>query len=276
MHPVAPTSVQRQFMRGFVLALLGIPGLVTVFVVHQIQVNISLLSPQFISQWQMVILAMIAGGIGVTLVSKLEAFFVWETLFVLTLFLGVWYGLLLVLPLGLALFFASALTLAHLLFRNVAIHNFFFAVGAMGIAIDFAGWFSPDVLIGALVLFSVYDMLAGPPGGPILVLARKLVGQGIVPGFIVPSGWADTVGAVGQVITRESALLGAGDLILPLALIARASFVAVWPGLLLVLGLIVSALVLVRNDMTHPRAALPALSLGVVLPFLVLHFLNIV
>jgi presenilin-like A22 family membrane protease len=175
------------------------------------------------------------------------------------------------LPIGWALIIAAVLTLSHLFLRNVALHNVFYLLGAAGVAIDFAGWLSPELLLVGLAIMTIYDLLAGPPGGAIEELAGKLVRQGIVPGLVIADRFRDLWVTIDTAMKRNSALLGAGDVILPLALVARAAFAGSWQPLVVLAGILVSSLLLARGEMTHPRAMLPALALGAAAPFIVLR-----
>ena len=228
-----------------------------------------------ISWWQYAFLAVAIAILVVSFLKKIHHRMFWEILFTATLFLGVWYALLLVLPMGVALFVASGLTLAELLIRNVAVHNLFYLIGAAGVALDFAGWFPPEALVAGLVAITLYDMVAGPPGGPVEKMASELVQRGIVPGLVIPSRADQLGGDLDAVVKTDATLLGAGDLIVPFCLVAKASFVGAWQASVVLAGLVLGALILGRTGDTHPRAALPALATGAIVPFLVLRLMGL-
>jgi hypothetical protein len=75
---------------------------------------------------------------------------------------------------------------------------------------------------------------------------------------------------------RQSTLLGAGDLILPLSLVARAAFRGPLPAALVLACLVVSTLFLTRRDVFHPRAALPSLAAGAAVPFVLLRVFSLI
>ncbi len=228
-----------------------------------------------LSLWQAGFLGLLGVGGLIALVFRLQHRLVWEIILTLTLFLGVWYVLIFILPLGWALVIAALLTLTEFLWRTVLIHNLFYLLGAIGVAIDFAGWLSPELLVVGLSAFVVYDLVVGPPGRLMEELAQKLVQTGIVPGFVILERWRQ-LGARLNVVIRDPSvtLLGAGDVILPLSLVARAALRGILPALVTLLGLLLGVLVLSRHSSEHPRAALPALAAGVTLPFLILLFLG--
>lgn len=259
-------------MRAMFVLLFLLGGLIVTFVVWRMQFAPRLGFTE-VTTWQYAFLLLLLVGTVVSIVRRISSRFFWEVLLTITLFLGVWYLFLLVLPLGWALLIAAVLTLAHFLLRNVFLHNAFYLLGAAGVAIDFAGWLSPEFLLIGLVLFVVYDMLYGPPGGAIEALATQLMKQGIVPGVVIADRWRDLLVSVDDAMKRHSALLGGGDLILPLALVARAAFAGTTQALIVLAGILAAAIILARGEMTHPRAILPVLALGAALPFVVLRFL---
>jgi len=262
--------------RLFLVSLFVFAGIAVIVVVATAQFFPTARRVQIAISWQYVFLAVVVVMGALSFLRKFRHRMLWEILFTLTLFLGVWYAFLLVLPVGWALAIASACTLAEIFFRNVFVHNLFYAIGAAGVAINFAGWLPSDVLLVGLVAFTVYDMVAGPPGGPIQSFAADLIQKGIIPGAVIPLHARDLTANVDDVVRRDATFLGAGDLILPLCLVARASFRGVGPAVLVLSGLVIGAFLLGRSNDLHPRAALPALAVGAAIPFLVLRIFSLV
>lgn len=260
--------------RFFLVLLFLLAGLLTIGIVTAAKAFPTAARIQMVLSWQYALLAVIGATIVLGFFRRFRSRVLWEVLFTVTLFLGVWFAALLVLPIEWALGAAAALTLGSIFFRRVWIHDLFYLVGAAGVAINFAGWLSPEFLLAGLVAFTVYDMVAGPPGGPIESLAAALVRNGIVPGAVVPARARDVALTVDAAVKSRAALLGAGDLILPLALVAKAAFRGPEPAAIVLAGLLVGALLLARKS-DHPRAALPALAAGTVVPFLVLRVLSL-
>ena len=229
-----------------------------------------------ISWWQLAFIVVLALALFVTVFKRVHSRLFWEILFTLTVFLGVWFLLLFILPLGWALAAASALTLAEVFFPYVFVHDLFYLVGCVGVAVNFAGWLGPDVLLFGLVLFVVYDTVAGPPGGMVEVLAAKLVKAGVIPGLVIPGKIRGLATTLDEAVKSDAALLGAGDLILPLALVAKASFRGPLEGGVIVAGMLVGAVILGRISDGHPRAALPILAVGSAVPFVLLRAIGLV
>ncbi len=263
-------------MRLFLVACYVLAGLLVTGIVWAARQHPLSFVAAGISPWQQAIVVILALATVLMLFKKLRTWAVWEALFVVTLFLGIWYAALLVFPLGYALLIAAAMTIIQLAVPRVWSHDAFYLVGACGVAISLSLWLPGEVLLVWLVAFSLYDILAGPPGGPIMELAGKLVGHGIVPGLVVIGRLRDFNLPIKVQALGQSALLGAGDLVLPLALVARAAFGGTYQALFVLAGIVVGVLFLSRGDMLHPRAALPALAAGACVPFVILRFMSLI
>lgn len=261
--------------RFFLVLLFLLAGMLTIGIVTAARAFPTAARIQMVLSWQYALLAVIGMTIVLGFFKRFRSRVLWEVLFTVTLFLGVWFAALLVLPIEWALASAAALTLGSIFFRRVWLHDLFYLVGAAGVAINFAGWLSSEFLVAGLVAFTVYDMVAGPPGGPIESLAATLVRKGIVPGLVVPSRARDAVMTVDAALRSQAALIGAGDLILPLTLVAKAAFRGSEPAAIVLAGLLIGALLLARTS-DHPRAALPALASGAAIPFLALRAFSLI
>ncbi|MBI5654425.1 hypothetical protein HZC53_02095 [Candidatus Uhrbacteria bacterium] len=275
-HFIRQPDNQKRAMRLFLVGCFVVTGaMVTGIMTSALRHPRSFLSAE-IEPWQQAIVILIALATALMVFKRLRSWAVWEAFFTATLFLGIWYAALLVLPLPYALSFAAAITLFDLLVPRVWSHDIFYIIGASGVAISLSLWLPGDVLLVWLVGFSLYDILAGPPGGPILDLASRLVGHGVIPGLVVIGRPQDALLPLKLEKLGHTALLGAGDLVLPMALVARAALAGIYPALAVLAGVVVGALVLSRGDMLHPRAALPALAAGASVPFIILRFLSVV
>jgi|YNPBryBLVA2012_1023415.scaffolds.fasta_scaffold10537_4 presenilin-like A22 family membrane protease len=227
--------------------------------------------------WRGVIIAAAGVSAACLIAAKVRSRAVWETVFTATLFLGVWYALLLLLPVGWALLIASLLTLLQAFAERVWSHDLFYLFGPVGLALSLASWLPPEAVLAGLVGLAVYDMVAGPPRRPILDLVQGLVKQGIVPGLIVPGSGTEFWATVPDVIKRpDTALLGAGDLAVPLIVVAQAAFHGLLSGLCVLSGLVLGAWLLGQNPGLAPRPALPILVLGAGLPFCILYIFGLI
>lgn len=264
------TAAQRLFVPVTFLSA----GAVTIFIVNRAKLGLAAETLGYIQAWQYALLTLLVGVIFVGVIRRVRSRHLVEAFFNATVFLGIWFAFLHVIPLWSALGASSIFILAQLFIRRVAIHDLFYLLGCSGIALNLAGWLPAEVLVAGLVGFTVYDMVAGPPGGPIERLAASLVRFDIVPGFILPASSGDLGLPVDAALRSRAALLGAGDVILPISLVARTAFTDI-PGAFLVLaGTVLGSLVLIRRPDLHPRSALAPLAVGTAIPFIILQIVS--
>jgi hypothetical protein len=233
--------------------------------------------PAELVPWQALVL-LIAGGIVVfLLIRRMHARMAWELLLGLTLFLGIWFYAWLLFPLEIALPLAAMITILQARIRRVVLHDAFILLGAVGVALHFAFALPQKTLIIIFLGLAVYDIFAVRPQGIIRQFASALVHRGIVPGLIIPRTLKDLTGMIHTVIHQEdSAFLGAGDLILPLACIARVIATGVWwQTFLMFIGLMLAGAWIGSRGSAKPAPALIPLAIGVLFPYALLvlfHF----
>ncbi|MDQ7814537.1 MAG: hypothetical protein RDU25_01900 [Patescibacteria group bacterium] len=195
----------------------------------------------------------------------------WEAVFTLALFLGVWYLGLVVLSVSFGLLAASIVVLLPFVFHRVWAHDVFFFFGAVGVALNLSAQFPAELLIVVLAVTALYDIVAAPPGGVVAELAGHLVTKGFVPGFIIPPSLAFLSSPLKEVRKSDASLLGAGDLILPLILVAQSAANSLQAALLVSLGMLCGSFYLTRRPAQAPQPALPPLALGAGIPFIVFY-----
>lgn len=222
---------------------------------------------------QELIIFAICAVLVVAVFRKVKSRNAWELAFAAGVWLGSWYAFLLVLPIAEASILGACVLAIFVFKPRVWSHNLAFVLGSIGLAFNFAMTFPPDVLLVGLVALTVYDMVLAAPHGPMVELASSLVQRGVIPGIVFVPRKTDLSASVAQP-KPDWTLLGAGDLMLPLALVVSASLVSLWYGALVCVGMVIGALLLVRGELFHPRAALPYLALGAAIPFFVLRLLK--
>jgi len=233
--------------------------------------------PAGIITWQLflgVAAALAFAGLLIRLVNA-RAFL--EILFGAALFFGVWAFAWFVLPWEMALLVASAITILQARVRRVAIHDAFVIAGSAGIAIHFAFIFSLHALGALLLAFFLYDLAQGRIGGAVVEFAKATIRRGVVPGLIVATtlrgGWL----SIREAITLPDAVfLGAGDLILPVTLVARAAFSGTLQAVAVLIGILAGVFVLGRRTSLKPAPALLWLLPGAAVPYGVLMLLKMV
>lgn len=223
--------------------------------------------------WRYLIILVAAFSVALLLLAKVRSPIFWGAVFMATLFLGMWYAFLLLLPVGWALLAASALTLLQAFAGRIWAHDLFYLVGLVGLGLSLASWLSPEAVLAGLVGLTAYDIVAGPPRRPILELAQGLVRRGVIPGLAVPGSWSGLTASLAAGIRETSAaLLGAGDLAVPLVAVALAARSGPLSGALVLAGVVGGAWLLGSKADLAPRPALPYLALGAGIPFGILYF----
>lgn len=195
----------------------------------------------------------------------------WELVLTVTLFLGAWVYAWFLFPFEIALLFASILTILQARLRRVAMHDFFMLVGGAGMALNFAYLFQDHILIPFFVALIIYDMFAGRPKGVAAELASSLIHRGVIPGLIVPARAPHIFANIKQAISDPDAVfLGAGDLVLPMILVARATVLNITYGVFVGISILVAAFWLGSRGPTKPYPALIPLGIGAIVPYLVI------
>ena len=232
--------------------------------------------PLSLTAWQNFLMVMI-GMLILFLIIRLIHFsgFI-AALFGAALFLGTWVYCWSLFPWDIALLIASGLTIVQARIRRVFVHDLFVLVGAAGIAINFAFMFTDKSIAMIFACFLIYDMVAGRPNGPVAQMASALVHRGIVPGLIVPARVKTLFASISSTIHQsDSVFLGAGDLILPVTLVARAAAFGWWQPLVVMLGALIGFSILGWRRSSKPFPALIPLGVGVCIPyFMIVLFIH--
>lgn len=196
-----------------------------------------------------------------------------SALFGVALFLGAWVYCWSILPWDIALLVASGLTIIQARIRRVVVHDLFVLIGAGGIAIHFAFMFTDQSIAMIFACFIIYDMVAGRPNGPVAQLASSLVHRGIIPGLIVPDRVRSLFSPISKIIQEPgSVFLGAGDLILPMTLVARSAVFGWWQAEVVATGALIGYAILGFRKSLKPFPALVPIGLGACIPYFILLF----
>ena len=198
--------------------------------------------PQGIASWGIVALILCAILFFAFILRRLNGRMMYELLFGIALFLGVWVYCWDVIPWDIGLLVASLATIIYASVRRVIVHDLYMLLGAAGIAIHFAFLFSTNAYAAVLVTFVFYDMVVGRAKGLAERMASAAIRRGAIPGLIIPS----RLSGFGSLVSTEikdsgSVFLGAGDLILPLTLVARAAALGWYQAIAAVIGILAGA-----------------------------------
>lgn len=228
--------------------------------------------PTGIVTWQLFVFVTAALLLIGLIIRWLSTRLFYELLLGAALFLGVWVYAWFIFPWEVALLVAATFTVFQARVRRVLVHDAFILFGAAGIALHFAFVFTMQTLAFVLVAFLIYDMFAGRPGGVATKFASMFIHRGAIPGLIVPGNMRDACGRISKVVRSPRAVfLGAGDLIIPLILVARAVVYGVTEAVAVTFGILIGAVWLARRGPSKPYPALIPMLFGAAVPFLIIY-----
>jgi presenilin-like A22 family membrane protease len=185
-----------------------------------------------------------------------------------SMFLGVFFGEDIALPLAILLVFIYAKA------ATVGYHNFLIVISLAGIGATLGIQFVPRDAIIILTLLSVYDIIAVYWTGHMVKMAQHFIDSGIIPGIVISikAGgplWLEEVRP-----SEEAAILGTGDLVLP-AFLSVSAFKAINPiaGLAsscgALLGLFLMHRLFFGQKVRRPMPALPPIAAGGIVGLLI-------
>ncbi|MCW1891863.1 MAG: hypothetical protein KIH65_001300 [Candidatus Uhrbacteria bacterium] len=250
-------SALRMVMLVAATGLVGCLVTIAVRVAASSQIVFPSQAPQGLIAWQWLIgAAFLLAVFGAIIRAASGRMFV-DVLLTVLLFFGVWVWCWGVMPWEIGLLVASVLTLIQARMRRVIVHDLFLCLGCAGVAIEFGFLFPLKTLVLILVGLSVYDMVAARPHGAAQVLAGALMHRGAVPGLVIP----DAVPSLGKDIrdvirSPFASFLGAGDLILPMTLVAQAAVRGWGAAIIVIVGAMAGAYLLGQRKSLKPFPAL--------------------
>lgn len=162
-----------------------------------------------------------------------------------------------------------------LIFHSVVVHDFLVILGIAGAGSWLGLSFSPQLVILLLLVFSVYDFIAVYKTKHMVKMAKAMVESDSIVGLIVPSKVKDFTKNISQVQPGGKFLIvGGGDVVFPLILCASFVPSSLMKALIMVLfsllGLGFSFWVFTTQKIKKPIPALPPITLGIVIGYLVL------
>lgn len=99
---------------------------------------------------------------------------------------------------------------------SVLVHDILITLGLAGLASFFGLNFSPSVVVGLLLVFSVYDFIAVYKTKHMILIAKEMIDKKVVLGFIVPKKIEFFKESLKKIKVGEKfMILGGGDVILP-------------------------------------------------------------
>lgn len=158
--------------------------------------------------------------------------------------------------------------------RSVIIQNLAMVVVIAIIGAVFGLSLKPVVAVYALIIFSVYDIIAVYLTGHMVKMAEVMVKSKAIFGFVIPNSMRDYKVDIKAVQPGENfMILGSGDVIFPLILIASLVPISVSRALIVLifsfLGLLATHLIFVNQKIRRPMAALPPIAALTIIGYLI-------
>lgn len=206
------------------------------------------------------------------LIRNIRQRIVFEIIFALSIFSGIWFLSALVSP-PFALALALGLTGLRYLLPYVAVQNFLLIAGIAGIATALGAslmWTQMAIVLGVL---AIYDIIAVYGTRHMVTMFKSLAEKGVIFAFIIPEHPRLLFTRADQVSAGENFFfLGTGDVALPALFVASAAHA----GVGLAIGAAVGSLVglfftdlLFQWGRRRPMPALPPIALGTLAGFFV-------
>jgi len=188
--------------------------------------------------------------------------FFWSGGMALSLWLGV-FGLLLMA--GLVFFWLTS--------PQVYLHNIIVVLGIMGAGSFLGLGFSPEIIVGLLILFSIYDFIAVYKTKHMVKMAKDMLKTGSILGLIIPLKISELKSRLEKVKPGGSFLvLGGGDVVFPLLLVASVvqdgflnSFII---SIFALIGLFASLWLFASQKTKSPVPALPPIAFFSIIGYL--------
>lgn len=152
---------------------------------------------------------------------KKEKGFIFKTLFILLVFWGGTITISLWIPDILALILIVILILSWLKFSAILIHDLAIILAIAGLGSSLGVRLDPLMIVGFLVVFSIYDFIAVYKTKHMIKMAREMIEAGAIIALICPQKISDFQSSLKEVKPGGKFLiLGGGDVAFPLLLCA--------------------------------------------------------
>jgi presenilin-like A22 family membrane protease len=223
--------------------------------------------------FQFIIAFFLATAILFLLIKLFRGRFIFELIFSLAIFGGIWFLANLFFSNGIAILLASALTLVRLLVPYIFLQNLIMIFGIAGIASTLGSTTSWQTILLILLILSLYDIIAVYETKHMVTMFKGLLERGVIFALIVPTKLKLLFAHLREARPGEGFFfLGTGDLALPSIFVVSA-FVAhpllgLGSALGSVMGLALTNIIFIREN-RRPMPALPPITLGTVFGFFV-------
>lgn len=196
-----------------------------------------------------------------------------RVLFLLTVFIGVLFFLGLWLPPFSTLALTGFLLFLWLRRPSLWIHNLVFVLAAAGVSSNIGLRIQPEAVAFLFVVLAIYDYIAVYKTKHMVKLAKEMVDQKAILGFVVPPSSSDFLSSLKRVEPGgRFMVLGGGDVIFPAIFCVSLFWQGLWTvfvvGLFSALGLTAGFLIFISQNERRPIPALPPIAAFSLLGFL--------
>ena len=159
-------------------------------------------------------------------------------------------------------------------FPSVFNHNILIILGIAGVGSILGLRLTPEIIIGLLIIFSIYDFIAVYKTKHMVKIAKEMIESKAVLALIIPSSFRDFRGSLGEVRPGGKFLiLGGGDIIFSLlfcvSLVPQGILSPLIVAFFSLIGLFTGFLFFISQKTRQPIPALPPIALFSILGYLI-------
>ena len=159
-------------------------------------------------------------------------------------------------------------------FPSVFNHNILIILGIAGVGSILGLRLTPEIIIGLLIIFSIYDFIAVYKTKHMVKMAKEMIESKAVLALIIPSSFRDFRGSLGEVRPGGKFLiLGGGDIIFSLlfcvSLVPQGILSPLIVAFFSLIGLFTGFLFFISQKTRQPIPALPPIALFSILGYLI-------
>lgn len=163
-------------------------------------------------------------------------------------------------------------------FPSVFNHNILIILGIAGVGSILGLRLTPEIIIGLLIIFSIYDFIAVYKTKHMVKMAKEMIESKAVLALIIPSSFRDFRGSLGEVRPGGKFLiLGGGDIVFPLlfcaSLVPQGILSPLIVAIFSLIGLFVGFWFFISQKTRQPIPALPPIALFSIFGYLITKIL---
>lgn len=197
-----------------------------------------------------------------------KTFFIFPVFFGGIIFWSLWIGYIFALPL------IFILIIWWLKKPNILVHNFLLLSGMIGVGSIFGLRLDPLLVIGLLIIFSIYDVIAVYKTKHMIKMAKEMIEAKAIAGIVLPPKLSEIQAPLKDLkIGGRFMILGGGDIVFPLLLVVSLVPTGIFKSLVVAvfatIGLLASIFIFLSQKTQKPIPALPPIALFSIIGYLI-------